>query len=122
MNEEDSIKNEGARVFTTLYIDFQMPKGSLLRNLWWDLAVIQTHPSFHACMSSLPVRMKIILKMKALECSQDFFHSKSMGIFPDAQGQLTLQSMVGSGRISNSSETLWLSSLPAKMKKIHSKM
>ena len=60
--------------------------------------------------------------MKALECSQDFFHYKSMGIFPDAHGQLTLQSMVGSGRILNSSETLWLSSLPAKMKKIPSKM
>ena len=60
--------------------------------------------------------------MKALECSQDFSHYKSMGIFPDAQGQLTPQSMVGSGLISNSSVTLWLSSLPAKMKKILSKM
>ena len=28
-------------------------------------------------------------KMKELECSQDFSHYKSMGIFPDAQGQLT---------------------------------
>ena len=74
-------------------------------------------------MSSLPARMKkIILKMKALECSQDFSHYKPMGIFPDAQGQLTLQSMVGSGRISNSSEALWLSSLPAKMKKTRSKI
>ena len=45
-------------------------------------------------------------KMKALECSQDFSHYKSMGIFPDAQGQLTLQSLVRSGRISNSSEML----------------
>ena len=27
--------------------------------------------------------------MKELECSQDFSHYKSMGIFPDAQGQLT---------------------------------
>ena len=60
--------------------------------------------------------------MKALECSQDFSHYKSMGIFPDAQGQLTLQSMVGSGRISNLSESLWLSSLTAKKKKIQSKM
>ena len=51
------------------------------------------------------------IKMKALECSQDFFHYKSMGIFPDA-----------SGLISNPFETLWLSSLPAKMKKIRSKM
>ena len=60
--------------------------------------------------------------MMALERSQDFSHYKSMGIFPDAQGQLTLQSVVGSGQISNSSKTLWLSSLPAKMKKIRSKM
>ena len=45
-----------------------------------------------------------------------------MGIFPDAQGQLTPQSMVGSGLISNSSATLWLSSLSAKMNKIRSKM
>ena len=68
-------------------------------------------------MSSLPARMKKIqLEMKALECSQDFSHYKSMGIFPDAQGELTPQSMVGSGLISSSSPTLWLSSLPAKMK------
>ena len=33
-------------------------------------------------------------KLKELECSQDFSHYKSMGIFPDAQGQLTLQSLV----------------------------
>ena len=62
------------------------------------------------------------IKMKALECSQETSHYKSFGIFPDAQGQLTLLSMVGSGPISNSFETLWLSSLPAKMKKIRSKM
>ena len=52
---------------------------------------------------------KIQLKMKALECSLDFSHYKSMGIFPDAQGQLTPQSLVRSGRISNSSEMLWMS-------------
>ena len=74
-------------------------------------------------MSSIPARMKKIqLKMKALECSQDFSHYKSMGIFPDAQGQLTPQSLVRSGRISNSSEMLLMSSLPASMKKIRSKM
>ena len=74
-------------------------------------------------MSSIPASMKKIqLKMKALECSQDFSHCKSMGIFPDAQEQLTLQSIVGSGQISNSSKPLWLSPIPAKMKKILSKM
>ena len=76
-----------------------------------------------SCMSSLPARMKKIkLKMKMLDCSQDLSHFKSIGIFPDAQGQLTLQSMVGSGQISNSFESLWSSSLPAKIKKIRSKI
>ena len=67
-------------------------------------------------MSSIPARMKKIqLKMKALDCSQDFSHYKSMGIFSDAQGQLTRQSLVRS-------DILWMSSLPASMKKIRSKM
>ena len=79
--------------------------------------------SMLSCMSSLPARMRMIdSKMKKLECSQDFSHYKSMGIFPDAQGQLTLQSLVRSGRISNSSEMLWMFSLPASMKKIRSKI
>ena len=74
-------------------------------------------------MSSLPARMKRIkLKMKVLDCSQDFSHYKSMGIFPDAQGQLTLQSTVRSGQSSNLSKTLLLSSLPAKIKEIRSKI
>ena len=43
-------------------------------------------------MSSLPARMMLIKsKMKELEFSQDFSHNKSMGIFTDAQGQLTPQ-------------------------------
>ena len=45
-----------------------------------------------------------------------------MGIFPDAQGQLTPESLVRSGRISNSSEILLMFLLPASMKKIRSKM
>ena len=76
-----------------------------------------------SCMSSLPARMRMIeSKMKELECSQGYSHYKSMGIFPDAQGQLTPQSLVRSNRISNSSKMLWMSSLPASMKKIRSKM
>ena len=57
--------------------------------VFWDVS--------HVC----PRMKKILLKIKALECSQDFSHYKSMGIFPVAQGQLTPQSMVGSGRITN---------------------
>ena len=46
-----------------------------------------------SCVSLLPTRMKIIhTKMKELEWSQHFPHYKSMGIFQDAQGQLTPQS------------------------------
>ena len=44
-----------------------------------------------SCMSSLAARMrKIESKMKELECSQDFSHYKSMGIFPGAQGSAIL--------------------------------
>ena len=116
-NKEDPIKNEGARV-STLYINFSDTQGQLVvvsgRNLI---------SSKLSCMSSLPSRMRMIeSKMKELECSQDFSHFKSMFFFPDAQGQLTPQSLVRSGRISNSSEMLWMFSLPASMKKIRSKM
>ena len=62
-----------------------------------------------SCMFSLSARIRMIkTKMKEQECIQDFSHYKSMGNFPDSQWQLTLQSMVGSGQISNSSKTFWL--------------
>ena len=67
-NEDDSYKNEGARVITT------------------------------------------------------FSHYKSMGIFQNAEGLLTPQSLVESGPNSRLSEILWLSSLPVSMKKIRSQM
>ena len=120
-NEEDLIKNRGARVFT-LYINFSDAQGQITL----VLVVVSgrnLNSSKLSCMSSLPARMRLIKsKMKELECSQDFSHYKSMGIFPDAQGQLTPQSLVRSGRISNSSEMLWMSSLPASVKKIRSKI
>ena len=124
-NKEDPIKNEGARVFTTLYINFSDAQGQITR----ELVVVSgrnLNSSQLSCMSSLPAeaaRMKMIdSKMKELEFSQDFSYYKSMGIFPDAQGQLTPQSLVESGPNSNLSEILWLSLLPACMKKIRSKM
>ena len=58
----------------------------------------------------------------ALEWPQHFPHYKSIGIFPDAQGQLTLQSEVEPSQNSNSSKMLSLSLLFARMKKIQSKM
>ena len=116
--EEDPIKNRGARVFTTLYINFSDAQ----RQVTLELVVVSGRNLFSSklsCMSSLPARMRMIdSKMKELECSQDFSHYKSMGIFSDAQGQLTPQSLVQSSRISNSSEMLWMFLLPASMKKI----
>ena len=103
-----------------------LSKNSILTSIKGRYAVANL-PKFgliqFLCMASIPARMKKIqLKMKALEFSQDCSHYKSMGIFPDAQGQVTPQSLVRSGPISNSSDMLWFVSLPAKMKKIRSKM
>ena len=109
-------------MFTTLYINFSDTQGQITLELV-AVSSRNLNSSKLSCMSSLPARMRMIdLKMKELECSQDFSHYKSMGIFPDAQGQLTPQSLVQSGRISNSSEMLWMSSLPESMRKIRSKM
>ena len=120
--EEDPIKNEGARVVTTLYINISDAQGQITL----VLVVVfgrNLNSSKLSCMSSLPARMRMInLKMKELECSQDFSHYQSMGIFPDTQGQLTPQSLVRSVRISNLSEMLCLFLLPASMKKIRLKM
>ena len=72
---------------------FQMLKGKKLES------VVESgqnwHTSKRSCMSSSPARMKMIQsKMKRLEWSQHFSDYKSMEIFPDIQGQLTLQSLV----------------------------
>ena len=117
-NKEYPIKNEGARVFTTLYIDFSYVQGQITLKLL-VVSGRNLNSSKLSCMSSLAARMRMIeSKMKELECSQDFSHYKSMGIFPDAQGQLPPQSLIESGPNSNLSEILWLSSLPASMKKV----
>ena len=97
--EEDPIKDEGARVDTTLYINFSDAQGQITLVLV-SVSGRNLNSSKLLCMSSLPARMRMIKsKMKELECSQDFSHYKYMGIFPDAQGQLTPQSLVRSGRI-----------------------
>ena len=107
---------------TTLYSNFLDAQGQITLVLV-SVSGRNLNSSKLSCMSSLPARMRMInSKMKELEYSQDFSHYKSMEIFPYAQGQLTPQSLVRSGRISNSSKLLWMFSLPASMKKIRSKM
>ena len=84
--EEDPIKNEGARVVTTLYSNFSDAQGQITLVLV-SVSGRNLISSKLSCMSSLPARMRMIdSKMKELECSQDFSHNKSMGIFPDPQG------------------------------------
>ena len=71
-------------------------------------------------VSLLPTRMRLIRsKMKVLEWSQQISNCKSMQYW---EVKLTPQSEVGSTLNSNSSKLLWLSLLPARMKKILSKM
>ena len=104
--EENPIKNEGARVDTTLYSNFSDAQGQITLVLV-SVSGRNLNSSKLLCMSSLPARMRMIdTKMKELEWSQDFSHYKSMGIFQIAQGQLTPQSLVRSGRISNLSDIL----------------
>ena len=85
-NEEDPIKNEGARVDTAFYSKFSDAQEQITLMLV-SVSGRNLNSSKLSCMSSLPARMRMIgSKMKELECSQDFSQYKSMGIFPDAQG------------------------------------
>ena len=93
---------------TALYINFSDAQGQITLVLVL-VSGRKLNLSKLLCMSSLLARMRMIdSKMKELERSQDFSNYKFMGIFPDALGQLTPQSFVRSGRVSNSSEMLWM--------------
>ena len=59
----------------------------------------------------------LIKKIEALECSQHY-----TSIFSDAQGQITLELVVVSCRKLNSSKLSCMSSLPARMRMIDSKI
>ena len=84
--EEYPIKNEGARVDTTLYSNFSDAQGQITLVLV-SVSGRNLNSSKLSCMSLLPARMRMIeSKMKELECSQDFSHYKSMGIFQTLKG------------------------------------
>ena len=107
-NEEDPISNEGARVVTTLFINFSDAQGQLTLKSVME-SCQNSNSSQLLWLVLLSARMmKIHHKMKVLEWSQHFSHYKSMRIFPDTQGQLTHKSLVGSCRISNPFKILWL--------------
>ena len=84
INEEDPIKNYGARVSTTLYSDFfrrSRASNSVISGLIW--VKILTHPMMYAFPCLLQESPIVSLE----------------GFFSDAQGQLTLKSVVKWGRI-----------------------
>ena len=95
-NEEDPIKNEGDRVVTSLFINFSDAQGQLTRKSVME-SCRNSNSSELLWLVLLSARMKKINpKMNALEWSQHFSHYKSMGIFPDALGQITHKSLVRS--------------------------
>ena len=90
-NEKDPIKNEGARVVPTLFIDFSDAQGQLTQKSVMESCRNSNSPKL-LWLTLLPARMKkISWKMKVPKWSQRFSHYKSMEIFPKAQGQLTHQ-------------------------------
>ena len=121
-NEDDPSENEGARVVTTLFINFSDAQGQLTPKSVMESCRNSNSLEF-LWLVLLSARMKKTHpKMKVLEWSQHFSHYKSMRVFPDPQGQLTHKSLVQSCQISNPFEILWLSLLPARIKKNQSKM
>ena len=107
---------------TTLFINFSDAQGQLTPKSEKE-SCRNSNSSKLLYLSLLYARMrKIHAKLKVLEWSQHFSHYKSMGIFPNAQGQVTHKSLVGSCSTSNPSEILWVNLLPTRIKKIQSKM
>ena len=112
-NREDPIKNEGARVLTTflaLYVNGDFSRRSRAAN---SAICGRIGPNFALIQGLMAV---------LVTCKNEEDPIKNEGArvlytlyidFSDAQGQLNLQSVVGSGRNS---------SLPARMQKIQSKM
>ena len=98
-NEEDLIKNVGTKVFTTLYIFFSDAQG---QGIWLKFEHIQAF--MHVLVTCKNEYNSI--KNEGTRVVTTFPQYKSMGIFPDPQGQLTPQSIVRSAKISNSFEML----------------
>ena len=89
-NEDDPTKNKGARVATRMCHFFRRPRA--------DNSVVsgETLPKFELIQAFMHV----------LNTCKNEGHCKSMGIFPDAEERVSPQSVIGSGQISNSCETL----------------
>ena len=93
------------KVLIFLKISGLCQKHALSRNLLEKLGKVFKN-NFLTAMYDLKRRIKSgtaknrchTISEQGLEWSQHFSHYKSMGIFPDTQGQLTHKSLVGSCR------------------------
>ena len=85
-NEEDQIKNEGARVVTTLFINFSDAQGQLTPKTVME-SCRNSNPSKLLWLVLLSARMKKIHpKMKVLEWSQHFPIISLWGFFQTLKG------------------------------------
>ena len=121
-NEEDPIKNEGARVVTTLFI--WLFRRSRAANSEVSDRILPKFKPIQAFMVDLVTwkNEEDPLENEGTRLVTHFSHYKSMGIVLNAQGQLTHKSFVGYCPIPNPFKILLLSSLPARIKKNHLKM
>ena len=108
-NEEDPIKNEGARVLTTLNIlkifrCSRAANSAVSGGLWPNFKLI--HTLMVVLITCKNEEDPIKTEDAGVLTTFSSIHYKSMVIFPDAQGQLTPQSLVRSSQISNLSEIL----------------
>ena len=114
--DEDTIKTKDA-IISILGAQWQVTPNLIFGSSW------NSNISENLCLSwSRASLMKIRSKLKALSCPQHFLHYKYIGKVFDAQWHVTLEPTVRSHPKSNSSEIWCLSSFPARLKKIRSKM
>ena len=100
-NEEDSIKNESVRVLTRLYVIFfrrsRAAKSEVSGGILPKFELIQDFiVRLHTCKNK-----EDPIKNEDSRVLTRFPHYKSMGLFSNARGQLTPQSVVKPGRNSN---------------------
>ena len=118
--EKDQMKNSGENVMTlffsivSLWDFFQTLKASQLRSSWSDLAEFRTHSSSYVYHHYLyKYEMNPIINVR---------ENVMTPFFPLKPYLLPWKPVVASDRISNSFKLLYMSSLPANMKRIQSKI
>ena len=106
---------------TTLFIDFSDAQEQLTPKSVINLPKFKSIQAFIVNLVTCK-NEKDTLENEGTRVVTCFSHYKSIGIFPNAQVQLTHKPFVGYFPISNQSKILWFFSLPARIKKNQSKI